>query len=168
MKLYTLHISHRHGDNISVHASHDEAIEALADYSREWWAKEGLAGEPPADDQEVIRQYWDHVEDESANIEPCEIALPIESVVRNALAYEGASFDGPEEDDLSVSGADLVDWFSQWRLEARAALEAAGVDARPIPEARYPYSAWQDEVDAGDTKRGYADWVAAKVEEESH
>ena len=36
-------------------------------------------------------------------------------------------FDGPEEEDCSISGADLMDWFAQWRLRARAALEAAGV-----------------------------------------
>ena len=36
-------------------------------------------------------------------------------------------FDGPDDRDLSVSGADLVDFFPQWRLRARAALDAAGV-----------------------------------------
>ena len=129
MKLYTLHISHRHGDNISVHASHDDAFAELVAYSREWWTKEGLEGEPPADDQETVTAYWDHVEDESAHIESCEITLPIESVVLNALAYEAGQFDGLADQDLSVSGADLVDWFSQWRLEARTALSEIGVTA---------------------------------------
>ncbi|NPD66278.1 hypothetical protein HN018_23680 (plasmid) [Lichenicola cladoniae] len=36
-------------------------------------------------------------------------------------------FNGPDDQDLSVSGADLVDWFAQWRLRARKALDAAGV-----------------------------------------
>lgn len=36
-------------------------------------------------------------------------------------------FDGPDDRDLSVSGADLVDWFAQWRLRARQALDAAGI-----------------------------------------
>lgn len=39
---------------------------------------------------------------------------------------------------------------------------------RPTPEQRYPQADWQAEVSAGDTVRGYADWVAAKAEEESH
>ena len=36
-------------------------------------------------------------------------------------------FDGPEDLDCSISGADLMDWFAQWRLRARKALDAAGV-----------------------------------------
>ena len=36
-------------------------------------------------------------------------------------------FDGPDDRDLSVSGTDLVDWFAQWRLRARQALDAAGM-----------------------------------------
>ncbi len=36
-------------------------------------------------------------------------------------------FDGPEDQDCSISGADLMDWFAQWRLRARQALDAAGV-----------------------------------------
>ena len=36
-------------------------------------------------------------------------------------------FDGPDDRDLSVSGADLMEWFAQWRLLARKALDAAGV-----------------------------------------
>ena len=38
-------------------------------------------------------------------------------------------FDAPDdsEHNLSVSGADLMDWFAQWRLRARSALDAAGV-----------------------------------------
>ena len=34
-------------------------------------------------------------------------------------------FDGSEEQDCSVSGADLVEWFAQWRQRARQALDAA-------------------------------------------
>ncbi len=38
-----------------------------------------------------------------------------------------SQFDGPENEDCSISGADLMDWFARWRLRARAALDAAGV-----------------------------------------
>lgn len=51
------------------------------------------------------------------------------SVVKNALAYEASQFDGPSDQDLSVSGADLVDWFTAWRQEARAALTEIGIAA---------------------------------------
>jgi len=36
-------------------------------------------------------------------------------------------FDGPEDQDCSVSGADLMDWFAQWRVRARLALDVAGL-----------------------------------------
>ncbi|MGI4946799.1 MAG: hypothetical protein ACRYHQ_40615 [Janthinobacterium lividum] len=36
-------------------------------------------------------------------------------------------FDGPEDQDCSVSGGDLVEWFAQWRVRARQALDVAGV-----------------------------------------
>lgn len=36
-------------------------------------------------------------------------------------------FDGPEDQDCTVSGADLMDWFTQWRLRGRQALDVAGV-----------------------------------------
>ena len=36
-------------------------------------------------------------------------------------------FDGAEDQDCSVSGADLLDWFAQWRARARQALDVAGV-----------------------------------------
>lgn len=45
----------------------------------------------------------------------------LRSVLTDALAYEAAQFDATDT-DLDVSGADLVDWFSQWRQTAREAL----------------------------------------------
>lgn len=44
------------------------------------------------------------------------------ALLREALAAWAEQFDGPEDQDLSVSGADLVDWFSQWRLRVREQL----------------------------------------------
>lgn len=118
MKLYTLHISHRHGDNVSIHPSYDDAAASLAAYSREWWSKEGLEGEPPADDQEAVRQYWSHVEDESANIEDHEFdapaierASPAEiEAARNAYADDDLEID----DDAAVSRADDGYWVGAW------------------------------------------------------
>jgi hypothetical protein len=44
-----------------------------------------------------------------------------------AVEAWAGQFDGPEDEDLSISGADLIDWFAEWRLSARAALHEAGV-----------------------------------------
>jgi len=46
-------------------------------------------------------------------------------VLQQATQAWSEEFDGDDETNPSVSGADLVDWFSQWRLAAKAALAAA-------------------------------------------
>jgi hypothetical protein len=118
MKLYTLHISHRHGDDISIHASHAEATAALAGYSRDWWTKEGLDGEPPENDQEAIRQYWDHIEDESANIEEHGMALPGDERAKpheiDAARATYANDDIEIEDEAAVARAVAGYWVSAW------------------------------------------------------
>ena len=53
-------------------------------------------------------------------------ALPkLYDVFQQAAQAWSEEFDGDDETDRSVSGADLVDWFSQWRLAAKAALAGA-------------------------------------------
>lgn len=54
-------------------------------------------------------------------------APQMRSVLQEALRAWSAQFDGDPQQDLSISGADLVDWFSQWRRRARAALAMASV-----------------------------------------
>jgi len=46
-------------------------------------------------------------------------------VLRVALGYHADEFDGPPDQDLNVSGADLVEWFSGWRIAARTSLATA-------------------------------------------
>lgn len=49
------------------------------------------------------------------------------AVLKEASQAWAEQFDVAEDEDNSVSGADLVQWFAQWRLRARTALDAAGV-----------------------------------------
>lgn len=51
------------------------------------------------------------------------------AVLQDALLAWREQFDGPQDDDLHLSGADLIEWFTSWRLRAREALKAAGVEA---------------------------------------
>lgn len=48
-------------------------------------------------------------------------------LLREATQAWSEQFDGPEDRDQSISGADLMDFFAQWRLRALATLDAAGV-----------------------------------------
>jgi hypothetical protein len=77
--LYVLTISHRHGDDISVHGSQAEATGTLAEFARYWWeeitagtgrACPGVTAPPPEDDEEAIRIYFEHQHDESYAITP--------------------------------------------------------------------------------------------------
>ena len=48
----------------------------------------------------------------------------LQSLLAEALGAWAEQFDGPDDQDLSVSGADLVDWFADWRVRVRAELPA--------------------------------------------
>lgn len=45
-------------------------------------------------------------------------------LMREALEYQAECFDGPDDEDLSVSGADLVDWFAAWRERLKEVIGA--------------------------------------------
>ena len=47
----------------------------------------------------------------------------LESLIREAVNFEADAFDADE----GVNGADLVEWFAQWRLRARAAIRPVSV-----------------------------------------
>jgi hypothetical protein len=50
----------------------------------------------------------------------------LEELLGDALLYEREAFDGTAE-DLDVNGADLVDWFTQWREKVKDARMKLGL-----------------------------------------
>jgi len=63
-------------------------------------------------------------------------ALPrLYRVLQEATQSWAEQFDGEDETDLRVSGADLLDWFAQWRVKAKAALADMGT-ATAVPAAK--------------------------------
>ena len=46
---------------------------------------------------------------------------PVEAMLAEALAYQARGF----ELDEPINGADLVEWFSQWRARAQAAINSS-------------------------------------------
>ena len=56
--------------------------------------------------------------------QPHPLSPTMQSLLTEALGAWSEQFDGPDDQDLSVSGADLVDWFADWRLRVRAELPA--------------------------------------------
>lgn len=85
----------------------------------------------------------------------------LESLIRDALAYEAEAF----EQDTDVNGADLVQWFADWRRRAKAAV--AGDPPKATERAdhwaddpEFGADDWRMDVINGDTRLGYAEWVA--------
>ena len=60
MQVHVLQISHRHGDNISVHFTRSSADAALAGFCREWWKHE-LGDEVMPEDPEEACQIQKHM-----------------------------------------------------------------------------------------------------------
>lgn len=55
----------------------------------------------------------------------------VTTLLQEAVNYSEASFEGSEE----VSGAALVEWFSEWRVRAKQALNGLAVTAHSEAEA---------------------------------
>jgi len=47
----------------------------------------------------------------------------LESLIREAVNFEADAFDADE----GVNGSDLVEWFAQWRVRAKAAIRPVSV-----------------------------------------
>lgn len=77
--VYVLHYSHRHGDDITVHADSDLAHEWLASIVREWWTEitgrgDGVPDSPDGlTNEKAVSVYFDHKHDESWSIKPCTV-----------------------------------------------------------------------------------------------
>lgn len=82
---YVLTISHRHGDDTTLHPNKKAAHAALAEFARQWWheitdydgrADPGVTGPPPEDDDEAIQIYFEHQDGESYTITPATMPRP--------------------------------------------------------------------------------------------
>lgn len=74
--VWVLHISHRHGDEITLHATYDSAWKELVEFAGNYWdddaAVNRLENEPkplPEKDQEIVDGYFDGNEYEFYEIE---------------------------------------------------------------------------------------------------
>jgi len=79
-QVHVLVYEHRHGMDLSAHASHEAAFAALAEIAREWW-QERADREAPADcstlsDEEVVEAYFEGHENEFYTLEAKEVAFP--------------------------------------------------------------------------------------------
>jgi hypothetical protein len=66
-------IRHKQGTNVSVHRSNESARLALADYCNENWTVEGVKGNPPDDEDNLISEYFEAVSWEDYDIDESEL-----------------------------------------------------------------------------------------------
>lgn len=57
---------------------------------------------------------------------------PLWAILDDMLAYEAEQFDGDQDSPLDISGADLVDAFTTWRGQLRAALAARSASLKAL------------------------------------
>jgi hypothetical protein len=96
---HALVISHRHGVDITLHPSVEDARIALAGFARRWWHETdggpGVAG-PPDDDDEAIGTYFEHQEDESYTIGP--VSVPARDIPAPAARIARARAGDPSSE----------------------------------------------------------------------
>ncbi|MFA9261750.1 MAG: hypothetical protein ACEQSB_00120 [Undibacterium sp.] len=74
--VHILIIHHRQGENVTAHASHEEARKELYDYCLEEWSS---SRDPlPQDHDEAIDEYFENYNKEFAEITESEIAINAE------------------------------------------------------------------------------------------
>lgn len=110
LTIVTLHYSHRHGDEITVHLSDDAALNAIHDLVLDSWVQvpcgglacavpdcAGIPAHPEAVDRDtLIRSYFTHNDDESWHIESHEV--PITILISQEQASEWAGEDLTADD----------------------------------------------------------------------
>lgn len=74
MKVWVLVIDHKHGLTVTAHANEQQAQKALWDWCNEWWEHElGSLPRPANQADDLVDEYFELVEYETAHIEECEV-----------------------------------------------------------------------------------------------
>lgn len=73
-RVYVLLIKHKHGTDLTVFRRDDAAYKALEEYCRTWWDHEFSDDtEMPENGDQLVRDYFAHVEDEDWSVDMCEV-----------------------------------------------------------------------------------------------
>jgi hypothetical protein len=67
-KVWVLIIDHSEGPGAQVFTTQAKAHEALVDWVEEWWDRETNSAEKPADQDEMIAEYFEATEEEAYSI----------------------------------------------------------------------------------------------------
>lgn len=145
LTIYSATISHKHGENTSHALSEEGRRTYIEAFCVQWWKEvEHLYPNENFEGQELIDAY-----------------------------FEGHDQDFLEcsETTIQIPAADLLSALGKAPMRERSQTSQAPKATKPEdvdPWSDHPiYSGedWRAEVANGDTRRGYAEWVSAKIEE---
>jgi hypothetical protein len=134
--IYVLVISHAHGQDVTVHARHEDAESAAAGYARDRWEEiawqAGIPDSPDSlEDRMAIRLYFDAFVSENHSIIPLQLPKPeVEpGLGREQIANRTARFlparDEDEEPAIDLAGALVIAWIRDGELNVNIGLESA-------------------------------------------
>jgi hypothetical protein len=170
--LFIAEVSHKHGDNLYVIATQEAVDAEVADYCRsslfnDRTFRPGNPAEAGDDftrlsDKEIISRYFDAPHEEYLHTSTDTLRVPLPLLRKILGITRGAASQSKREKRPAVNTAPkpLPD-----TTHPDASQVIAGIDSVWDDHPDFPSEDWQHEVENGDTRRGYWDWVAAKLEE---
>jgi hypothetical protein len=173
--LFIAEISHKHGDNLYVMATQEALDSEVADYCRSSLFNDRTfrpsgASEAGDDltrlaDREIISRYFDapHEEYLHTSTDTLRVPLPLLREILGTMPSAASQQMKPRREtrpSAKTAPKPLPD-----TNHPNAPQLIAGIDSVWDDHPDYPSTDWQYEVENGDTRRGYWDWVAAKLEE---
>jgi hypothetical protein len=173
--LFIAEVSHKHGDNLYVMATQEALDAEVADYCRsslfnDRTFRPGNHADADGDltklaDREIIARYFDVPHEEYLHTSTDTLKVPL-SLLREILgAVPGVASRTKQTKRETQPAASSAPKPLPNTTHPDASQLIAGIDSVWDDHPDYPSEDWQHEVENGDTRRGYWDWVASKLEQ---
>jgi hypothetical protein len=173
--LFIAEVSHKHGDNLYVMATQEALDAEVADYCRSSLLNDRtFRPGNPADtgddltklsDQEIISRYFDAPHEEYLQTSTDTLRVPLPLLREILGAVPGVASRPKQPKRVTQPTANAAPKPQPDIVHPGAAELIAQIGSVWDDHPDYPSKDWQHEVENGDTRRGYWDWVAAKLEE---
>ncbi|WP_262030630.1 hypothetical protein [Microvirga sp. Mcv34] len=170
--LFIAEASHKHGDNLYVMATQEALDAEVADYCRSsLFNDRAFRPGDPADsgddltklsDREIISRYFDAPHEEYLHTSTDTLRVPL-PLLREILGVLPGAASQLKRDTRPFGKPEPKPLPDTTHPKAPQLID--GIDSVWDDHPDFPSEDWKYEVENGDTRRGYWDWVAAKLEE---
>jgi hypothetical protein len=173
--LFIAEVSHKHGDNLYVMATQEALDSEVADYCRSSLFNDRTfrpsgASEAGDDltklsDREIISRYFDTAHEEYLHTSTDTLRVPLPLLRELLGVMPGAAPKAKKPLREAQASSNTTRHSLPETTHPDAPQLIAEADSVWDDHPNYPSEDWKYEVENGDTRRGYWDWVAAKIEE---